>query len=151
VKTTYANVRQSLPAVHDINGYLSSHQTSVAQLALQYCSVLLDDSTLRGEFFGGAVDFAGQLTAPNTSPVNDLGDVDLVANGAAVVSVLHDKMVGDVQTQPDVAGLTADVGNLIKTLCTPELGGQACGSDRTRVVIKAACGATLGSAATLVQ
>ena len=34
VKATYANVRQSLPAVHDIQAFLSSHQTSIAQLAL---------------------------------------------------------------------------------------------------------------------
>jgi hypothetical protein len=151
VKETYNNVRQSLPAVHDIEGYLSSHQTSVAQLALQYCNVLVDDLGLRSQFFGGGVDFAGQLATANTSPVNDVGDMDLTPNGTAVVNALHGKGVGAVRTQPDAAAIETDVGNLIKTLCAPGLGGATCGGDRTEDVIKAACGATLGSAATVVQ
>src|SRR5690606_28206806 len=42
VRNAYTTRRQSLPATHDIQGFLSSHQTSVAQLALTYCDVLVD-------------------------------------------------------------------------------------------------------------
>ncbi|MGH8189422.1 MAG: LamG domain-containing protein, partial [Steroidobacteraceae bacterium] len=36
VKETYTTVRQALPAVDDLQAFLSSHQTSIAQLAVQY-------------------------------------------------------------------------------------------------------------------
>ncbi len=152
VKATYSSVRQSLPAVHDIQGYLSSHQTSVAQLALQYCNVLVDDTTMRNAFLPG-VDFSAPLTLPDYSAVN--------ANGAAVIARLHEKAVGTADTQPTAGDFATDMGDLIESLCNPALptplppGAQpnrACGTfNRTAEVVKAACGAALGSAATLVQ
>lgn len=146
IKATYANVRQSLPAVHDIQGYLSSHQTSVAQLALQYCNVMVNDTTLRGQFFPNTVSFNSALTVGDHSAVN--------ANGQLVIDTLRTKVVGTAQTQPDAAEFNEDIGDLIETLCNPnmsDLGGAACTGARTADVIKAACGAALGSAATLVQ
>lgn len=159
IKDTYDSVRQSLPAVHDIQGYLSSHQTSVAQLALQYCNVMVDNQTLRNTFFTG-VDFGAQLADPNPtrprSPANEdnstyVDAFNLVGNGTTLINVLHNKMVGTATSQPDAAELQADVGKLVKQLCVTDLGGEACGGARTVEVVKAACGATLGSAATLVQ
>lgn len=132
VKNAYANVRQSLPAVNDIEGYLSSHQTSVAQLALQYCSVMMDSTTLRSQFFG-SVNFGSTLA-------------DDVAR-EPFVDALYDKAVGNVTTQPAEADFKGRLNGLMSTLCT----SQACGGQRTIDVLKAACGATLGSAATLVQ
>jgi hypothetical protein len=143
ITSTYENVRQSLPAVHDIKGYLSSHQTSVAQLALQYCNVMVDDGTLRSRFFPGTIDFGAALTAPDYSAIN--------MNGQLVVDTLRNKMVGTANTQPDAADFDADMGDLIEALCNPGAGGKACTGSRTAEVIKAACGAALGSAATLVQ
>ena len=46
VKSTYTNIRQSLPAVDSIEAFLSSHQTAIAQLAIQYCGVMVDDNTV---------------------------------------------------------------------------------------------------------
>jgi hypothetical protein len=143
IKSTYENVRQSLPAVHDIKGYLSSHQTSVAQLALQYCNVMVDDNALRTQFFPGTVNFTTALTAPDYSAVN--------TNGQAVIDTLRTKMVGTANTQPTSVEFDGDMGELIRTLCNPGAGGAACTAGRTTDVIKAACGAALGSAATLVQ
>lgn len=138
VKRSYGNVRQSLPAVHDIQGYLSSHQTAVAQLALTYCNELVNDNTLRNTFFGGAVDFNGSLTAAGA----------LNADGTALLNALRGKTIGSATTQPQQAEFDAAVGGLVTTLCT----ASACGTgDRTTEVITAACGAALGSAATLVQ
>jgi hypothetical protein len=158
VKATYANVRQSLPAVHDLQAYLSSHQTSLAQLALQYCNVMMDTPTLRDAFFTG-IDYSAPLTTANVLTGN--------ANGEAVVNQLRDKVIGTVVSQPDANEFRADVGGLIESLCNPSLpnpvpAGQttnrACGTvnpqtnvNRTVEVIKAACGAALGSGATLVQ
>jgi mono/diheme cytochrome c family protein len=156
VKVTYTNVRQSLPAVHDIQGYLSSHQTSLAQLALQYCNVMMDTPSLRDAFFSG-VDYNVSLTTSNA----------LNANGTAVVNQLFTKVVGTSVSQPDTNEFRTDVGGLIESLCNPNLPNplppgaslnRACGVvnpqtgvNRTVEVIKAACGAALGSGATLVQ
>jgi hypothetical protein len=133
VKATYSTVRQSLPAVHDIQGYLGSHQTSLAQLALQYCSVMMEDSAARSAFFGPGVNFASTL-APG-------------AERDAFINVLFDKMIGGMDSQPTFAVVSGELNSLITKLCT----ASACGNQRTITVLKAACGATLGNAATLVQ
>lgn len=130
VKATFQNVRQSLPAVPDMVAFVSSHQTSIAQLALQYCNVLLDDAAARSAFFPG-VNF-DTLTLP--------------AGSNAIVDPLVNKMVGTVGTQPDAETRT-ELEGLITTLCP----GTTCTGTRVRNVTKAACGAALGSAATLVQ
>lgn len=158
VKATYTSVRQSLPAVSDINGYLSSHQTSLAQLALQYCNVMMDTPSLRNAFFSdAAVNFDAPLTTANV----------LNANGQAAVDQLHAKVIGSTDSQPSNAEFRTDVTPLIESLCNEDLPDPlpaganknlACGQVNTRTgvnrtveVIKAACGAALGSGATLVQ
>lgn len=156
VKATYANVRQSLPAVNDIEGYLSSHQTSLAQLALQYCNVMMDTPTLRDAFFSG-VNYSAPLT---------LGDYSAVdSNGQAVIDQLYTKTVGTATSQPASSEFATDMGDLLESLCNPALPSdpalprnRACGVvnpstnvNRTVEVIKAACGAALGNAATLIQ
>jgi hypothetical protein len=144
VKNSYKNVRQSLPAVHDIQGYLSSHQTAVAQLALTYCNVLVNDTSLRNAFFPASLNF--------TAPLTTAGELN--ANGTTLLNTLREKMFGTAATQPQAADVEATIGNLVTTLCTADasIGRAACGTgNRTTDVIKAACGAALGSAATLVQ
>ena len=42
VRSTYTSIRQSLPAVDSIEAFLSSHQTAIAQLAIQYCDALVE-------------------------------------------------------------------------------------------------------------
>jgi hypothetical protein len=133
VKATYTSVRQSLPAVNDINAFLSSHQTSIAQLALQYCSVMMDDPAARSAFFGPGVNFSSSLAAG--------------AERNAFIDVLFNKAIGSAATQPSDVAAKAELDDLIGDLCT----ARACGGQRTIDVLKAACGATLGSAATLVQ
>ncbi|WP_161965788.1 LamG domain-containing protein [Steroidobacter cummioxidans] len=158
VKATYASVRQSLPAVNDIQGYLSSHQTSLAQLALQYCNVMMDTPSLRDVFFSG-INYSSPLTEADYSAVN--------ANGQAVIDQLHSKMIGASISQPNLTEFRTDMGDLMESLCNPNLPtvviapatrNRACGTvnpqtnvNRTVEVIKAACGAALGNAATLVQ
>ena len=44
---TYLQVQQQLPPVPSIEAFLASHQTGVAQLAIKYCSVMVDNTTLR--------------------------------------------------------------------------------------------------------
>jgi mono/diheme cytochrome c family protein len=143
VRNAYTTMRQSLPATHDIQGFLSSHQTSVAQLALTYCDVLVDTPSLRSAFFPSNISFTDALTLPGHAAVNE--------NGQRVLDVLYSKMIGSADTQPSKADFDEDMGDLIETLCNPTAGGATCTNDRTAEVIKAACGAALGNAATLIQ
>jgi hypothetical protein len=53
VSDIFNGVRSQLPAVEDFSAYLSSHQTSVTQLAIAYCKALTQDSGYRQSFFGG--------------------------------------------------------------------------------------------------
>jgi hypothetical protein len=131
VSATYTNVRQSLPAVNDIQAFLSSHQTSIAQLALQYCNVLVDTPAASSAFFGGA------LPTSLASPT----DRDRIINP------LVSKAIGSVGTQPTQTQVHTELDNLINGLCT----AQACSGRRIADVTKAACGAAIGNAAVLVQ
>lgn len=128
IRTTFTNVRQSLPATPDIQAFLSSHQTSIAQLALQYCSVLVDDAAARSAFFGG-----------------EISGITLPADSATIVGPLVTKAVGNAGTQP-AAATTTELNALVARLCSGNCTGQ-----RALDVTKAACGAALGSGAMLVQ
>ena len=51
VATTYNTIHQALPVNTGIGGFISSQQMAVTQLAIKYCSVLVDDVTLRHGVF----------------------------------------------------------------------------------------------------
>ena len=139
VKATFANIRQSLPATPDIQAFLSSHQTSMAQLALQYCNVLVDDTAARSAFFGGAQSVRSHRSdqAPSRSS----------RRCWPRRSVRWDRS----PTQPAEHTAYDSVGNalegLMSTLCT----SSTCTGQRALDVTKAACGAALGSATITVQ
>ncbi len=132
VKSTYTSIRQSLPAITDIQAYLSSHQTSVAQLALQYCNVMVNDQNLRDEFFDDK--FPASITT--------------AADRSAIIDPLFAKGIGVVASQP----LKVDVQDKLDALIVDLCDASACTTaKRTSDVATAACGAALGSAATIVQ
>ncbi len=53
VAETYNRVREQLPTVENIEGFLSSHQVGAAQMAIEYCNELVDDNGLRATYFPG--------------------------------------------------------------------------------------------------
>ena len=128
VKSTFDSVRASLPATPSIDAFLSSHQTSIAQLALQYCSALVDDDATRGAFFG-----------------SNLSGLQLPAGQATIIGPIVSKSVGNAQTQPN-AETEDELEALVGRLCPSN-----CSGARSLAVTKAVCGAALGSAALLVQ
>jgi Concanavalin A-like lectin/glucanases superfamily len=150
VKTTFDSVRQSLPAVDSIEAFLASHQTAIAQLAIQYCSALVDSAAAAAYFPGLNLDVLPSVAFPN-------GD-----NAAKdrLVDPLITRMIGtNLSTQPLQANLKLDTTglgghtrlglySLINTLS--DCGGT-CSAGRTRVIAKATCGAVLGSGAVLIQ
>jgi hypothetical protein len=129
VKNTYANIRQSLPAVNDIQAFLSGHQTSIAQLALQYCSTLVNDAAASQAFFGVNVNSLSLPSGRNT-----------------IIDPIITKAVGTAATEPSTETRT-ELENLVSKMCP----SGPCTGTRAREITIAVCGAALGSAATLVQ
>ncbi|MFK8016008.1 MAG: LamG domain-containing protein [Gammaproteobacteria bacterium] len=137
VNLTYETIKQQLPVNENIGGFLASHQVAIAQLAIEYCNTLVEDTGLRASYFTG-VDFNASATAAFDGAGRD-----------AVINPLLDRMVGiSVASQPDTAEVRTELNNLIDTLTGC---GNSCAADRTAVTVKAVCAATLGSAATLLQ
>ena len=135
---TYSAVRQQLPSSNNIEGFLSSQQMGITQLAIEYCNVLMEDSALRAQRFPGfdfgAVPATAYAGASRDALLNPLLQQTL-QNGA-----------GTVATQPDVTLVRGELDSLINQLA-------ASGNDvtRTRTIAKAACASVLGSAAVLLQ
>ncbi len=138
VKATYALVRQQLPAVTDLNAVLASHQVGIAQLAIEYCNALVEDTDLRTDLWGG-FNFSGAPSAVlDTGPERD----------QIFVPLLTRAMGTNLLSQPDEAAVRMELDNLTTDLAAC---GGACPPDRTETIVKATCAATLGSAVTLVQ
>jgi hypothetical protein len=148
VKATFTNVRQSLPAVPSLEAFLASHQTSIAQLAIQYCDALVE-SQAAAAYFPGL-----NLDGSPSSVFNTTGGKDLL------IDPLVSRMIGtNVTTQPDGATLkagTAPAGEparpgLYALIDRLSACGGSCPANRTRTIAKATCGAVLGSSAVLIK
>lgn len=137
VKATFNTIRQQLPAVENIDTFVSSQQVGVAQLAIAYCDALVESTTLRAAYFPGFNFAAGANTAFSDTGRNQ------------IISPLLSHMLGsNLDTQPADADITGEVNDLIDTLISC---GGGCASDRTETVVKASCAAVLGSATSLLQ
>lgn len=139
VATTYNTVKQQLPTVTDIEGFLASHQMGITQLAIQYCDALVKDTSARAAFF------------PSVNFTADLTTVFSAGNRPAVINPLLENLVGtNIGAQPTDTAITDELNGLIDTLTACSDTGS-CETDRTETVVKASCAAVLGSAATLIQ
>lgn len=138
VRTTYELVRQQMPNSPNFAGFLAAQQVGIAQLAVEYCNALINDTAKRTAFFPG---FAFNA-APNTA-------LGTPAGRNLLIDPLVDAVVGiNLASQPDRAGIEGELNNLIDRLSAC---GAGCSSDRTETIGIAVCSATLGSAAMLVQ
>lgn len=141
VRNTFETVKQQLPTVENIEGFLSAHQMAVSQLAIEYCSALVENQgqTSRTAYFPGFNFDAAPATAFSGATNRNL-----------VIDPLLARMMGiGLATQPDPADVRAELNGLIDKL----LGCSSCTNDqqRTRSIVKASCAAMLGSAVTLLQ
>jgi hypothetical protein len=137
VVSTYATVKQSLPTIESIDTFVSAHPVAIAQLAIQYCDSLVDDTNARATYFPG-FNFAG---------------TPAVAFSAAGRAVILDALVGrmmsqNVGTEPDATAVRMEIDSLITRLTAC---GGSCPAGRTATVVKASCASLLGSAVTLVN
>jgi hypothetical protein len=160
VAGTYALVKQALPAIEKFGAFGPAQQTALAQLAMQYCNVVVDDAGLRAQFFPG-LDGSGTGTAV-FGAAGSFGNANrtLLLNSliaATVGSDVQDFQVTPTQIRDELNNGFVDPTNgnpanvtpgLIDRLVSGPTGGSATGG---RTVMKAACGAVLGSGITLIQ
>ena len=99
IPATFEKLKQQLPSEETIDTFVSAHVVGIAQLAFEYCDQLVEDTTLRNNFFGVA-------------PYNFTGfgdDVDtafgtgLSIQKQSVVNALYDRMIGIPATTLDNA------------------------------------------------
>lgn len=137
VATTFNTVKQQLPTVESVDAFLSSHQTAVAQLAIQYCDQLVDDPARRAGFFPGL-----DLNTIASTYFASQSNRDLV------IDPLMTRAIGsNIATQP-TTDARAELNSLFGRLTSGPSGSLP---GRTATVTKAACGAVLGSAMTLLH
>jgi Concanavalin A-like lectin/glucanases superfamily len=152
VDETFQELRQSLPAVEDINTFLSSHQVAIAQLAIQYCDAVIGSNANPNPDAEAVIWPAFSFDLPAATAFS-------VANRSNFVDPLIARAIGQtaggpqLTSQPsyaiiydELAAFTAAGGrpdNLIDRLLA--------GPSDTRAIAKGVCASVLGSAATLVQ
>jgi len=131
VSATYTTVKQQLPTSVDIEGFVSAQQVGVAQLAISYCSALVNDTTRRAALFPG-FNFGATLSS---------------GGGDAVINPLISRAIGTgLTSQPTQTAVHDELNNLIGRLCP-----SGCTGTRTETVVKAVCAAAIGNAATLIK
>jgi hypothetical protein len=145
VKATYETIRQQLPTVESIEGFLAAHQVAVAQLAIEYCNALVDDTALRQSFFPGFNFGLAASAAFDTPAERDLILDPLLRQGLNSDPAVAD---GSMTSQPTPAEVKTELNALMDRLTAC---GGSCAADRTPVVVKATCAAALGSAGMLLQ
>ncbi|MDH3276196.1 MAG: LamG domain-containing protein [Gammaproteobacteria bacterium] len=145
VDETYQELRQSLPAVENIEAVLSSHQVAIAQLAIQYCDAAVEDATMWPGFNFGAA--PGQAFS--------VGNRDSFVEPLIARAVGHSSTGPQLDSQPsyaivhdEIAAFISGGGNRPDNLIDRLLAG---GTSDTPAIAKGVCASLLGSAATLVQ
>jgi hypothetical protein len=154
VKSTFTNIRQSLPAVDSIEAFLSSHQTAIAQLAIQYCDALIE-SPQASTYFPG-LNLSG---APSTVFGNNAGKdqlIDPLINHMIGSNVTSQPSAAELKnpytpTDPATEGTEVRPGLYALIDRLNNCGGSACPASRTKLIAKATCGAVLGSGAVLID
>jgi concanavalin A-like lectin/glucanase superfamily protein len=139
VAATFTSVKQQLPAVESIDAFLASHQTGIAQLAIAYCSAMVNDPAKRDAFFGPGLNPSGQGSGyfSDTTRQNQ------------VINAIKAKINTGLASQPTDAVVETAIRKMLNTIA-----GNTQSQSNTQGAanaMKAACGAALGSAATTLQ
>ena len=142
---TYTLVKQALPSIEKLGAFGPAQQTGLAQLAIQYCSQMVENATLRNAFYGAALN----PSATGTATFGSAGTPNLVNRDLVIDALMNKGKNSGLQWDLDVDTLIpTEIDSLINTLVTGPTGSAPGG---TGTVMKAACGAVLGSATTLIQ
>jgi hypothetical protein len=134
VNTTYLAVQQQLPSDPTLESFSSANQVGIAQLAIQYCNVMVNTPS-----YSAAV-LPGVTFSPTT----------LSGSGAATItSALAARVLGNgLTSSPAATTVTNELNSLISNLCNT----QTCNTTaRVQAVTAAACATAFGSADMLIN
>ncbi len=158
VRDTYALVKQALPAIEKFGTFGPAQQTALAQIAMQYCNVMVDDAALRSAFFGSTLSglVNGSATATgvfgSSAAPNNANRELLVTALINVVGSSQQFQINETDIRNEILNGVTDGGyvtpGLVNRLVSGPTGASSTGG---RTVMKAACGAVLGSGAILIQ
>ncbi|MEZ5540703.1 MAG: LamG domain-containing protein [Pseudomonadota bacterium] len=151
VNGVFQTVKQQLPSAENIEGFVSAQQMAISQLAIEYCSALIENqgTISREAYFPG-------FFAPAPLPESAGTAFNTAGKRALIITPLMDRILNTGLTvQPDTAAVTTEIENLMLLLSAPGCSATppvTCNSvARTEQVVKASCAAILGSAAMLLQ
>jgi hypothetical protein len=133
VNSTYLAVQQQLPSAPTLESFSSANQVGIAQLAIQYCNVMVNTPAYASAALPGVV------FSPSLYP----------AGIGSVTNALAARVLGNgLNSQPAASAVTSELTNLINTLCST----SACNSTaRAQAVTAAACATAFGSAEMLIN
>jgi len=174
VLNKYGLLKQQLPSTEGLDAVGPANIIGISQLAFEYCDQLVEDTTLRDNFFGVAP-YSFNGFGQDVSTAFGTG---LSTQKQAVVNALYDRMIGipssamgtaliNAPTQADVMTELVDPANspgvnqtvppspenlfdrLVLRSCPADLDCSV--PQGTKEIVKAMCTSVLGSAAMLVQ
>jgi len=144
IVATYDLVKQALPAVEKLGTFGPAQQTALAQLAIQYCNQMVDNTAARTAFFGGSLN----PSASATSTFGSQGSPNTVNRDIVISALLTSGINTGLEWSPEDSVIANELDSLINKLVSGPTGSAANG---TATVMKATCGAVLGSGTTLIQ
>jgi hypothetical protein len=144
VAATYDTVKQSLPSISEMGAFGPSQQTALAQLAIQYCNQMVETPALRTAFFGAAL----YPTASGSATFGSSGSPNTVNRDLVITALLTKGINTGLEWNPDDTAISSELDGLINKLVAGPTGSASGG---TGTVMKATCGAVLGSGTTLIQ
>jgi Concanavalin A-like lectin/glucanases superfamily len=133
VSATYLAVQQQLPPTPTLEAFSSANQVGIAQLAIQYCNVMVNNATYASAVLPG-VTFSGSTYPGSTN---------------TITSALAARVLGSgLHSQPAASTITTELASLINNLCTTSACSTAA---RAQAVTAAACATAFGSADMLIN
>lgn len=172
----YNLLKQQLPSNENLQAFGPANIIGIAQLSFEYCDQLVEDSTLRDNFFNVApYNFDGF-----SQDVSAAFGTGLSTQKQAVVNALYDRMIGiptaaegtglnNAPTRSDIMTELVDPTNspgatqtdppspenlfdrLVLRSCVEDTDIDCFDPQGTKEIVKAMCTSVLGSAAMLVQ
>jgi hypothetical protein len=145
VAATYDLVKQALPAVEKLGTFGPAQQTALAQLAIQYCNQMVETANLRTAFYGNTLNPSAQAS----STFGSSGSPNAANRDIVITALLTKAKNTGLEWDATVDGMIpTEIDSLIDKLVSGPTGSAVNG---TGTVMKAACGAVLGSGTTLIQ
>ncbi|MCG8667926.1 MAG: LamG domain-containing protein [Pseudomonadales bacterium] len=152
VVSVYSDVKTQLPTTEVAESFLAAHQIAVAQMAITYCSELVDlevtQSSGDRRFF----------TAFNFNDVPATAFADSSARDNVYDPLINMTVGTNLAAQPTTADVKANFDTLLDGYSgtgESRSGLLDCGSDcdatRTQTIVKSLCAASIGSAMMLIQ